>query len=39
MLKASPKDPDSFPFLVIGNKIDMVDKICVSTTEGKKFCA
>ncbi len=39
MTKSSPNDPDSFPFLVIGNKVDMQDNRKVSTLDGKKFSA
>jgi Ras-related protein Rab-7A len=37
MTKSAPNDPDSFPFLVIGNKVDMQDNRKVSTLDGKKF--
>ncbi len=37
MTKSAPNDPDSFPFLVIGNKVDMQDHRKVSTLDGKKF--
>ena len=37
MTKSAPNDPDSFPFLVIGNKVDMHDNRKVSTLDGKKF--
>ena len=36
--KSNPADPDTFPFLVIGNKVDLADNRRVSTNEGKSFC-
>ena len=27
LIQASPRDPDSFPFVVIGNKIDMENRV------------
>jgi Ras-related protein Rab-7A len=38
MTKSQPNDPDTFPFLVIGNKVDMQDNRRISTLDGKKFC-
>jgi len=38
MTKSQPNDPDNFPFLVIGNKVDMQDNRRISTLDGKKFC-
>ena len=38
MTKSSPSEPDTVPFLVIGNKVDMQDHRRVSTTDAKKFC-
>jgi Ras-related protein Rab-7A len=35
--KSAPADPDTFPFLVIGNKVDMQDHRRVSTADGMKF--
>jgi Ras-related protein Rab-7A len=37
MSKSSPSDPESFPFLVIGNKVDLDEQRRVSTLDGKKF--
>ena len=37
MAKSSPNSPDTFPFLVIGNKCDLEDQRKVSIIEGKKF--
>jgi Ras-related protein Rab-7A len=30
LIQASPRDPENFPFVVIGNKIDMADSRTVS---------
>eukprot|EP00352_Strombidinopsis_acuminata_P000727 CAMPEP_0176347754 /NCGR_PEP_ID=MMETSP0126-20121128/7321_1 /TAXON_ID=141414 ORGANISM="Strombidinopsis acuminatum, Strain SPMC142" /NCGR_SAMPLE_ID=MMETSP0126 /ASSEMBLY_ACC=CAM_ASM_000229 /LENGTH=45 /DNA_ID= /DNA_START= /DNA_END= /DNA_ORIENTATION= len=38
MTKSTPSDADSFPFLVLGNKMDLPDERKVSEFEGKKFC-
>ena len=38
MTKSAPNDPETFPFLVIGNKVDLEDQRKVSTLEAKKFC-
>ncbi|ANB10985.1 Rab family GTPase YPT7 [Sugiyamaella lignohabitans] len=40
LIQANPRDPDSFPFVVIGNKIDVEDsKRAVSTKRAQAFCA
>ena len=38
LTKSSPPDINSFPFLVIGNKVDMEENRKVSTIDAKKFC-
>ena len=37
MAKSLPNNPETFPFLVVGNKVDLEDQRNVSTVEGKKF--
>lgn len=40
LIQASPPDPDSFPFVVIGNKIDVDEsKRVVSSKRAQAFCA
>lgn len=40
LIQASPTDPDSFPFVVIGNKIDVEEsKRVVSSKRAQAFCA
>lgn len=40
LIQANPSDPDSFPFVVIGNKIDVEDsKRAVSAKKAQAFCA
>jgi GTPase SAR1 family protein len=39
MTKSSPQDPESFPFLVLGNKCDMEDQRKVAIVEARKLCA
>ena len=39
LLLGSPAHPDTFPFLVLGNKSDLVDRVCVSTEEAEAWCA
>ena len=36
-LQASPRDPDNFPFVVLGNKIDL-DNRAVSTKRAQQWC-
>lgn len=38
MAKSAPSNPETFPFLVIGNKVDLEDQRKVSSLEAKKFC-
>lgn len=39
LIQASPRDPDSFPFVVLGNKIDVEDsKRVISTKRAMTFC-
>lgn len=38
MIQASPRDPDNFPFVVIGNKSDMDSKRKVSKSKAASWC-
>ena len=39
LTKSNPADPQSLPFLVLGNKIDLEEGYRkVTTVDGKKFC-
>eukprot|EP00932_Pfiesteria_piscicida_P003893 SRR837773.13801.p2 GENE.SRR837773.13801~~SRR837773.13801.p2 ORF type:complete len:186 (-),score=81.33 SRR837773.13801:200-757(-) len=38
LLQASPRDPDNFPFVVIGNKADLADKRKVTGTKAQAWC-
>ncbi len=38
MTKSLPQNPESFPFLVLGNKADMEGSRRVSTLDVKKLC-
>jgi len=35
----NPKDPDSFPFVIIGNKCDRTEDRKVSESKVKQYCA
>jgi Ras-related protein Rab-7A len=40
LIQANPSDPDSFPFVVIGNKIDVEEtRRAVSSKRAQAFCA
>merc|ERR1712187_454790 len=39
LIQASPKNPDSFPFVVIGNKCDLPDKRLVSAARAQQWCS
>lgn len=39
LIQAAPRDPDRFPFVVIGNKIDEENKRVVSTKRLQAWCA
>jgi len=39
LIQAAPRDPDRFPFVVIGNKIDMENTRVVSTKRLQQWCA
>ena len=40
LIQASPRDPDSFPFVVLGNKIDVDEKKrAISQKRAMTFCA
>ena len=36
--KSTPKEAESFPFMVLGNKSDLADDRRVSNFDAKKFC-
>ena len=39
LIQASPRDPDSFPFVVLGNKIDVEEKKrVISQKRAMAFC-
>jgi Ras-related protein Rab-7A len=38
LMQTSPRDPDNFPFVVIGNKADMEGKRKVPTTKAQGWC-
>lgn len=38
LIQASPRDPDNFPFVVIGNKSDMEPKRKVSKSKATGWC-
>lgn len=38
LIQASPRDPDNFPFVVIGNKSDMESKRKVSKSKAINWC-
>ncbi len=39
LVNAAPRDPDSFPFVVLGNKVDVVHKArAVPTSRAVKWC-
>ena len=39
LIQASPRDPDSFPFVVLGNKIDVEEKKrAISQKRAMTFC-
>ena len=38
MAQASPSDPDNFPFVVVGNKVDDADNRQVSEKQARAWC-
>jgi len=38
LIQSNPKDPDSFPFVVIGNKIDLENQRVVSPRRAQAWC-
>jgi len=38
LIQAGPRDPDNFPFVVIGNKSDLGDKRKVSSARAQQWC-
>jgi Ras-related protein Rab-7A len=39
LIQASPRDPENFPFVVLGNKIDMGNQRTVSQKRAQQWCA
>ncbi|KAJ2137474.1 Ras- protein Rab-7A [Coemansia sp. RSA 1935] len=39
LIQVGPRDPESFPFVVVGNKIDMEGKRAVSQKRAMEWCA
>lgn len=40
LISAAPRDPDSFPFVVMGNKVDVIDRArAVPTKKAQEWCA
>ena len=37
MIQAAPRDPDNFPFVVLGNKVDLENR-SVSARRAKQWC-
>jgi Ras-related protein Rab-7A len=38
LIQAGPRDPDNFPFVVLGNKIDLEGQRVVSTKRAQAWC-
>merc|ERR1712230_223824 len=38
LIQASPRDPESFPFVVLGNKVDLKDSRMVAVKEANQYC-
>jgi len=38
LVQASPNDPNNFPFVVLGNKIDLKESRVVTMKEAKQYC-
>merc|ERR1712031_82439 len=38
LVQASPGDPEKFPFVVLGNKVDLKDQRVVTMKEAKQYC-
>jgi Ras-related protein Rab-7A len=38
LVHASPKNPESFPFVVLGNKADLVKKRAVTSSKASTWC-
>merc|ERR1712147_378899 len=38
LIQASPRDPENFPFVVIGNKVDLADSRTVTTKRAMQWC-
>ncbi|KAJ2789499.1 Ras- protein Rab-7A [Coemansia helicoidea] len=39
LIQVGPRDPESFPFVVVGNKVDMEGKRAVSQKRAMEWCA
>eukprot|EP00163_Fabomonas_tropica_P009635 TRINITY_DN1945_c0_g1_i1.p1 TRINITY_DN1945_c0_g1~~TRINITY_DN1945_c0_g1_i1.p1 ORF type:complete len:206 (-),score=72.30 TRINITY_DN1945_c0_g1_i1:267-884(-) len=38
LIQAGPRDPENFPFVVLGNKIDLENQRCVSPKRAQAWC-
>lgn len=38
LTKSQPKNPETFPFVIIGNKVDLADARKVATNNAKRVC-
>lgn len=38
LIQASPRDPENFPFVVIGNKVDLADSRAVNARRATQWC-
>jgi len=39
LLQAGPEDPDNFPFILLGNKIDLGDSRLISSKQAQNWCS
>ena len=37
-MQGTPKDPENFPFIVVGNKIDKANERKIEKTKAKNWC-
>lgn len=37
-MQCNPKDPESFPFVVLGNKVDKTNERKVTTEQAQEWC-
>jgi Ras-related protein Rab-7A len=38
LIQAGPRDPENFPFVVLGNKVDKENERRVTTNKAKQWC-